>query len=138
MINKLVLDLSPIPTYFFSTPFIADSKPTLPKLLNLKTSSGRTVNILKQIGTHYTTLGPLLLNDDNGAITYAIVRQQHHNADEINRDILTRWLMGRGKWPVTWSTLISVLKDVGLTELAQVIQEALTSSTQSFGETVTC
>ena len=114
------------------------SKPTLPGLLCLKTSSGSTVNIVQQIGRHYSYLGPLLLNDSMGAVTTAIASHYHPDANAINQEILTRWLQGQGKRPVTWSALISVLKDVGLSELAQVIQEALTSSTQSFGETVTC
>lgn len=93
---------------------------------------------MKQIGRQYSTLGPLLLCDDMGAVTSAIVSQCQRDADEINREILTRWLQGRGKLPVTWSTLIDVLRDMELSELAQVIQEALTSSEQPFGETVTC
>ena len=114
------------------------SKPTLPILLNFKTSSGSTVNVFQQIKTHYSKLGPLLLDDDTGAVTSAIVSQHHPDADAINQEILIRWLRGQGKRPVTWSTLISVLKDMRFSELAEVIQEALTSSTQSFGETVTC
>ena len=49
-----------------------------------------------------------------------------------------RWLQGQGKGPVTWSTLIGVLRDIGLTELAQMIQESPKSSgissEHNFGE----
>ena len=76
-------------------------------------------------------LGPLLLNDDTGAVTSVIISQHHHNPDAINQNILTRWLNGQGKQPVTWFTLINVLKAVGLSELSQMIQFS------SFGETVT-
>ena len=105
------------------------SKPTLPELLTLKTSSGSTVNIVEQIGTNYPILGPLLLNDDNGAVASAITNQHHHNAVAINQEILTRWLQGQGKKPVSWSTLTDVLKEVGLSELSQMIQDSLTRST---------
>ena len=139
--NKLVFDLSPKPTYF---PFTAlrslASRPTLPELLIFVTSSPsiRTVNIVEQIGTRYSRLGPLLLNDHTGAVTSAIVAEYQQNAYAINQEILTRWLQGRGKWPVTWSTLIDVLRDVGLSQLAHIIHLGLTSSAHPFGETVTC
>ena len=105
------------------------NKPTLPELLTLKTSSGSTVNMVEQIGTHYSTLGPLLLNDVTGAVTSAIVSKYQRDADAINQEILTRWLQGQGKKPVSWSTLTDVLKEVGLSELSQMIQDILTRST---------
>ena len=138
--NKLVLDLSPKPTCFLSFPFTAEglaSKPTLLELLYLKPSSGRSVRVVQEIGTHYSTLGLLLLNDDTGAVTSSIIDKHHHESTQINQEILTRWLQGQGKKPVAWSTLIDVLRAIDLSELAQAIQEALTSSAQSFGETIT-
>ena len=105
------------------------SKPTLPELLSYKTSSGSTVRIVQQIGTHYPILGPLLLNDDTGAVISAIVSRYQLNADAINQEILTQWLQGQGKTPVSWSTLTDLLKEVGLSELSQMIQDSLTRST---------
>ena len=115
------------------------SKPTLPQLLNLKTSSGSTVRVVQQIGTHYSTLGPLLLDDVNGAVIPAITNQHHHNAVAINQEILTQWLQGQGKLPVTWSTLLDVLRDAGLSELTEMVQKSLniTSPAKISGETVT-
>ena len=92
---------------------------------------------MQEIGPHHSALGPLLLNDDTGAVTADIIRGNHHNANAINQAILRRWLQGEGKKPVTWSTLIDVLRDMDLSELAQAVLEALTSSPQSLGETVT-
>ena len=108
---------------------ISASKPTLPELLNLKISSGSTVDVVQQIGTHYSKLGPLLLNDDTGAVTDAIVYQYQRDADVINQEILSRWFQGQGKKPVSWSTLTDVLKEVGLSELSQMIQDSLTRFT---------
>ena len=126
---------------FASAPRSPASKPTLPELLNLKTPTGSTVNIVKQIGTFYSILGPLLLNDDNGVVISAITNQHHHNAVAINQEILTQWLQGQGKQPVTWSTLLGVLDDVGLSVLTKMVRKYLnvseTSPAQTFGETVT-
>ena len=105
------------------------TKPTLPELLNLKTSSGSTINIVQQMGTHYHILGPLLLRDDTSTVTSAIASQHQRDVALINQEILTRWLQGQGKLPVSWSTLIDVLKNAGLLEIAQMIQESLIAQT---------
>ena len=86
---------------------------------------------MQEIGTHYSALCPLLLNDNNGAVTSSVTSQHHHNPDAINQDILIRWLQGQGKQPVTWFTLICVLRDVELSELARGIEEDLVAQMQS-------
>lgn len=71
---------------------------------------------------HYSSLSKLLLNDDDsGTVTSAIVAEHKHTI-AINQEILWRWLQGHGKQPVTWSTLICVLRDMKLLELAQMIK----------------
>ena len=91
---------------------------TLPELIRFKTTSG---SILNQIGTRYWDFGVLLLKDDTAAVTQAIIEQYHEDAAKINREILRRWIQGQGM-PVEWATLIEVLKDIGLTELAREIE----------------
>ena len=94
---------------------------TLPQLIRCRTKSG---SLLDQIGTRYWDLGVLLLNDDTGVITQAIVNQYHEDAS-INREIIKRWIQGQGM-PVEWATLIEVLNDIGLTELACEIEKKIT------------
>ena len=100
-----------------------EDRPTLPKLLNFKTSSG-TVNIAKRIGADYNLLGIFLLQDEDGAVTDAIADEHHHNAFKVNYDILKQWIQGKGMQPVQWSTLIDVLKEIELSELAKKIEES--------------
>lgn len=66
--------------------------------------------------------GPLLLSDDTGAITDA---QFHRNAFDINSEVLKRWLRGNDLSPVTWETLVGVLKRIDLKELARKIETSL-------------
>ena len=40
------------------------------------------------------------------------------DAEQINLEVFQEWVEGRGKQPVTWDTLIDVLRDTQLTELA--------------------
>ena len=77
---------------------------------------------MDQIGINYWDLGILLLNDTKGAVTKAIVEQCNKDAAKINREILQRWIQGQGM-PVEWVTLIEVLKDIGLAELAREIEK---------------
>ena len=91
---------------------------TLQQLIRCRTKSG---SLLDQIGTCHWGLGVLLLNDDTGVITQAIV-DQYREDTTINREILKRWIQGQGM-PVKWATLIDVLNDIGLTELAREMKE---------------
>ena len=79
---------------------------------------------MDQIRIHYWELGVFLLNDDTGAVTQAIINWYHEDATKINREILQRWIHGQGM-PVEWATLIEVLKDIGLTELACEIERKI-------------
>ena len=103
----------------------ATDRPTLPQLSYFKTRSG-SINIMEQIGTSYRTLGPHLLKDANGAVTQSIRDQYpHHDAATINYEILQRWIQGKGRQPVQWSTLIDVLKKIELSPLAKEIADNL-------------
>ena len=95
--------------------------PSLQQLLNFKSKTTH-INVVEQIGTHYSSLGPFLLNDDTGAITKAIESQYKLDAFSINHEILSRWLQGKGKTPVSWRTLIDTLKTIKLSTLAENIE----------------
>ena len=99
-------------------------RPTLPLLLKFPSNAGN-VNVMEQIGTNYKMLGTLLLNDDTGELSAAIIKQCQMNALDINYHILQKWIQGRGSQPVTWDTLVEVLRSISLSELANAIESAL-------------
>ena len=99
-------------------------QPSLPLLLEFPGQT-RRLNIIEEIGTRYRMLCPLLLNDTSGAITKAITQQFQNNAIDINFEILTQWIQGKGRAPVTWETLVEVLKRIALAELAREINDSL-------------
>ena len=95
----------------------------MPQLCVLHTrTEGEKIHILQEIGTKYTLLGTILLNDKSGEITSAIERENTKNANTINYHILQKWVQGSGKMPVTWRTLLEVMKDIGLITLARKIE----------------
>ena len=69
--------------------------------------------------------GVLLLNDKSGAIISALERQHRSRATSINFDILRQWIQGSGKQPVTWETLVKVLRRIELNILADKIESSL-------------
>ena len=101
-----------------------EDQPALPQLIYFKTSKGN-MNLAERIGTSYDKFGVLLLEDDDGAVTQSIRDEYQCNAAKINYEILQRWIQGKGRLPVRWSTLIIVLKEMKLSRLAKEIEDNL-------------
>ena len=87
-------------------------------------SRGTNINVIQRIGVNYSTFGIFLLNDDNGTLVDALKFQHLLIAENITRDILQRWLAGGGRQPVSWATLIGVLRQSSLNTLADQIEAA--------------
>ena len=98
-----------------------DTKPSLPELLKFTFTDGRSVNIPVEIGNKYSQFGIFLLNDDTGSKVMSMASKHHYNAEQINTEILHEWLIGSGKKPVSWATLVNVLRDISLSTLADEI-----------------
>ena len=103
---------------FLLFPLQSGTKPTLPELLKFACPDGSVVSIPVEIATKYVQFGTFLLDDRNGSKVKIIARKHHYDAEEINIEILQEWLIGRGKQPVTWATLVEVLCDIELSTLA--------------------
>ena len=105
-----------------------EGKPTLPELLRLPVR-GRNINVIKEIGAKYYELGIQLLQDKTGAKMEEIVDGNSWRGNSWRRDstraILSCWIKGEGKQPVTWATLVSELSGCGLTELAENIRSVI-------------
>ena len=97
------------------------TKPTLPELLKFTCVNGRVINIPVEIATKYVQFGTFLLDDRNGSRVKIITHKHLNDPEQINTEILHEWLTGRGKQPVTWATLIKVLRDTKLFTLASNI-----------------
>ena len=99
----------------------ADFRPTMLELVRFR-GAKRRINIPQEIGTKYTLFGLFLLDDSTGAKVCNIDHKHGKDAEQINTEILQEWLKGRGKQPVSWRTLIEVLPDVNLSNLASDIE----------------
>ena len=85
--------------------------------------AGNKVDIGEMVGAYYCSFGIQLLQDRTGAMVSAIEKELGKNALDINHKILSLWLQGKGRQPVTWDTLIAVLQDIGLKCLAEDIKD---------------
>lgn len=81
--------------------------------------------MVELVGTKYSKLGIFLLKDDTGAIVEALKQEHLLNCEEINMAIFKKWLQGKDAQPVAWSTLIDVLREIGLHILADDIEGGL-------------
>ena len=93
--------------------------PTMKELVNFKRR-----NCTEEIGIHYRQFGILLLEDSTGAIVESIENKYPSAVEFINYDILKMWIQGKGLQPVTWKTLVCVLRDIRLNTLANDIADA--------------
>ena len=104
--------------------FISIGIPTMMELLYFK-GKEKTFNVAVHVGAKFTDLGIFLLNDQTGVIVESLRKEFLLNAVDINMAIFRQWLQGKGAQPVAWSTLIDVLRKIGLCTLASDIEEGL-------------
>ena len=101
------------------------SGPTLPLLLHFSVAPDKYINIAEEVGNNFD-FGVHLLNDTNGKITESICSEERGSAKDVNRKVLMKWLDGQGK-PVTWESLVSVLRSIQLNTLATGVENAVHS-----------
>ena len=98
-----------------------DNQPTLIECIRFR-GEKRRINIPQEVGTKYYQFGLFLLEDDTGARIDSITHKHINDAEQINMEVLQQWVAGRGRHPVTWTTLTQVLYNIELTTLARDIE----------------
>lgn len=101
--------------------FSLTGRPTLPELLRFTRADKRKINIAEEIGDEYKMFGTFLLEDETGQKVRSMEIKHHFDPSKINTQILEEWIKGKGKQPLTWGTLVEVLREIELTTLANDI-----------------
>ena len=101
-----------------------NKEPFMTTLTRLE-GGNRKVHIIERIGVDYHNIGTELLNDIHGTIIPTIEKEKLGNIQEIVREIFIKWRKGMGRQPVTWQTLVDVLREVRLHNLADDIVSVL-------------
>ena len=79
------------------------------------------------IGTKYQLVGTALLNDTTGVIIDSIKGSSHFQVEDINVEILKRWIQERGR-DRSWRELIRVLRSSSCEALADDVEEVMGAS----------
>ena len=87
-------------------------------IIAFKLKNGVTINILDKIGDDFDDFGKKLLND---ALMKMIKYEFGGHQDPMI--IVDMWMAGRGRRPVSWETLVTVLYDIGYVDFAKDIHE---------------
>ena len=82
------------------------------------------LKIPDEISTNFHDFGTHLLRDTTGSRVENIEYDQKAVV-KINQKILQEWLKGGGRTPVSWTTLIQVVRQLGLHLLAEKIEAHL-------------
>lgn len=84
----------------------------------------QNLNMFQRISTDSFQFGTNLL-EDKGGNKMNNINHDERQIENINRRILQQWLDGKGRKPITWNTLISVLSEVGLLTLTEDISSKI-------------
>ena len=92
-----------------SLPLLPSDVPSVAQLMSISVGH---LNIIQSIATMntYPTLGIFLLEDVDGYFMKALTFEHQYNALEITCAIFQRWTDGKGRKPITWRTLVKVLR----------------------------
>ena len=84
-----------------------------------------TIDITKRIGVNWRRVGITLLNDTSGEVVSAIHQQCFGNVDDINLEVMKRWINGEGVGDRSWQRLLHVLRCHDCIALAEEIERCL-------------
>ena len=105
-------------------------QPTLMQLTCLRLPSmvdgeNKRLNIVQRTASHCAELAMHLLYDVNFDTIASLEVRFYHNPERIATAVYMNWISGTGRKPISWQTLIGVLRDIQLNSLADEIETAL-------------
>ena len=80
-----------------------------------------------EIGPEYKRFGTLLLKDKKGNKVKNIEVSERGDPVDITVEILRQWLIGKGRKPVTWQTLVTCLQATSLNALADNVKDSISN-----------
>ena len=101
--------------------FTVDDTPKLEDLMELTSKSGKKIGVINNAASQWKELAGVLgfRQDDIDSIS-----RTYPETHEACHHMLAWWLEG-DKGPVTWTSLIHGLRDAGLIELAEDLNESI-------------
>ena len=98
---------------------VLSSRPRLVQLKMMKTPDGTKIEIIKTVAPKWMDIGDLLDFDAKGDTMNNIAASKGRNeVESCCRCMFQHWLDGNGVQPVSWATLLEILKDCHFNTLA--------------------
>ena len=91
------------------------------------------MEIIKTIAPNWNRFGIHLDFDETGRTLNCIAKEHPSNPIDCCTHMMREWLEGRGRQPATWATLIDLLKDAELNDLAQQLENIVAVRTLQQG-----
>ena len=105
-----------------------DETPKPNQLIRLVGKNGEQISIRDHLAGNWEDLF-LCLNfeppEENQSMIAVIKRNNGGRVEDACRDVLLKWLAGGGRKPITWTTFVEVLRDMGESSLANKIEGIL-------------
>ena len=77
------------------------------------------MDIITAIAQDWKNFGIYFDFDETGRTLNRIAKDYHYHSIDCCTQMMTEWLEGSGRQPATWATLIDLLKDAEMNDLAQ-------------------
>ena len=107
---------------FLST---SDAKPTLAKLMLLKSADKKQINVIDRLAPDWNHFGILVDFDDEGIEVKHIDMTHDGDPKACCLAMFQHWFRGNGRKLLSWRTLIELLEHLDLNVLASEVQNAL-------------
>ena len=105
------------------TSITLSSVPRLSQLKLLHTHDGNKIEIINTIATHWKDIGDLLDFDISGTMLERIeANEGSRGVESCCRSMFQHWLKGNGVAPVSWDTLLRILKNTCFSRLATQLE----------------
>ena len=96
------------------------SEPRLYELDHIK-GNGKTVKVISRVAAKWETVATRLHFE--GHDIERIEKDKPHQSLDACRTMFIEWLEGKGRTPITWETVIKVLEEAELAELASDLRD---------------
>ena len=111
-----------IMTLFNSDSLCASKKPRLHELDLLK-GNGKTIKVINRTASSWERVA-LRLHFEGHEIK-GMAKDNHYQTEDACRDMFSEWLLGKGREPRTWTTVITALEEADLSEVANNLKQVL-------------
>lgn len=99
--------------------------PRLSELQFMITSDGEGVEIIKSVASEWQKICVQMDFDPAGNTLELITQAERGNPVPCCMSVFRHWLKGNGLQPITWNTLLRILKRCGYLRLAEKVKAAL-------------